>query len=59
MNKHATVKLGEYTVPLIGIPHDATQQKCKRCRKSFHLSEIILDEKGAPLCRQCLEKGQK
>ncbi len=52
--KHATVKLGEYVVPLIGIPESSTQQECHRCKKSFNLTEITLDEKGRPHCKKCL-----
>ena len=59
MAKHATVNLGEYTVPLIGIPQSATQQKCSKCGKSFHLSEIELDQNGRPLCKKCKEKGRQ
>lgn len=58
-DKHATVKIGEYTIPLIGIAESATQQKCSRCKCSFHLSEITLNENGKPLCKECLKKGQK
>lgn len=51
--KHATVKIGDYTVPLIGIAQDATQQDCAKCKKLFHLSEIKLSERGEPLCLKC------
>lgn len=53
--KHASVKLGEYTVPLIGIPVNATQQKCSGCGKEFHLSDITLDKNGNPFCPKCLK----
>lgn len=59
MDKHATIKLGEYTVPLIGIPEKATLQKCVVCRFTFHLSDIILDERCRPHCRACMEKKTK
>jgi hypothetical protein len=55
MSKHATVPVGEYTVPLIGIPPSATQEKCSRCGSVCHLSEIVLDEKGQPCCQTCLK----
>lgn len=59
MKTHATVRIGEYTIPLIGIPESATVQKCSVCGRGFHLSDIELDGKGQPLCQQCKEKGQK
>jgi len=54
--KHATVKIGDFTVPLIGIKKDATQQECVKCKRSFHLSNIILDNKGEPHCKACIKK---
>lgn len=59
MDRHATVKLCEYTVPLIGIAPDATQQECAKCKQSFHLSEITLDEAGQPCCKRCLSPNDK
>ena len=52
--KHATVKIGEFEIPLIGVPQDATQQKCEGCGKNFHLTEITLDADGKPKCPECL-----
>jgi len=52
--KHATVKVGEYTVPLIGVPEDATQQECETCGQSFHISEIELAANGKACCKRCL-----
>lgn len=54
MSQHATVPLGEYTVPLIGIPESATQEKCSRCGSICHLKDIVLDGKGHPCCQTCL-----
>jgi len=56
---HATVKIGEYTIPLIGIEEDATQQQCSQCKQSFHLSEIKLDQSGEPWCEGCQIKRLK
>lgn len=50
----ATVPVGEYVVPLIGVPKEATQEKCSRCGAPLHLAETVLDEKGQPCCRSCL-----
>lgn len=52
----ATVKIGEYEIPLIGIPDSATQQKCSICGKSFHISEIKIEMNGEPKCSQCEER---
>jgi putative endonuclease len=51
---HATTKIGEYTIPLIGVPQSATDETCTRCEKSFHLTEIMLDGNGKPYCHACL-----
>jgi len=36
-NKHAMVKVGEYEVPLIGIPKDATLEQCQGCKLLVNL----------------------
>lgn len=51
--KHATVRIGEYTVPLIGIPKEATDDECAKCGRFFHLCDLELNEKGKPICLQC------
>ena len=53
---HATVKIGEFTVPLIGIKEDATQQECVKCKRSFHLSDITLNDQGEPHCKECIQQ---
>lgn len=53
---HATVKIGDYTIPLIGVDSSATQQKCCKCGQSFHLSDIVLDMLGNPVCHECAPK---
>ena len=57
--KHATVRIGEYVIPLIGVPTDATQQECANCKKSFHLSDVMLDVNGTPFCKKCLAEAEK
>ena len=52
-SKWATVPVGEYTVPLIGVPPEATQEKCSRCGSLCHLKDIVLDDKGQPCCQTC------
>lgn len=53
VEKHATVRVGEYTIPLIGVPPSATTEKCSQCGESRHLSELTLNEKGHPVCATC------
>lgn len=53
--KHATVNLGEYVVPLIGVPASATREKCDGCRKQRHLSAVFIQPDGRTfLCTGCL-----
>jgi len=53
MGEHATVKVGGYEVPLIGVPVDATQQECSRCGKSVYILLAKLDYHGQPICLWC------
>ncbi len=53
---HAEVKVGGYTVPLIGIPKDAMLQECDLCHKDFPMREIELSEIGQALCEKCRKK---
>ena len=51
---HATVKLGEYTIPLIGIDRSATEMECELCHDIFHISQVQLSESGKQfLCPKC------
>ena len=52
VSKYAMVKLGDYTVPLIGISPEATQDKCDGCGKITHISELSF-EGGSMLCKKC------
>jgi len=54
---HATVKIGDYTIPLIGIPPEATEDKCETCGKLFHLSELAFVD-GKMICKDCNERTQ-
>lgn len=42
MTKHATVRIGEYVIPLIGIHEDATQSECESCGRMTHISDLKL-----------------
>lgn len=52
VDKHATVRVGGYKIPLIGIDRDASQQECEACHESFHLLEVGLCD-GKFLCITC------
>ena len=49
----ATVPCGEYTVPLLGVPKSATQEKCSQCGAPLHLTDTVLNAKGEPCCKTC------
>lgn len=54
--KHATVKLGKYEIPLIGIPLSATEMECDLCHNIVHITEVHLMINGKQfLCRKCQE----
>ncbi len=50
--KHATIKFGEYEIPLIGLPPSSTEEDCQQCKKRFHLQEIELVHTKF-LCNEC------
>jgi hypothetical protein len=56
--KYATVKLGEYTVPLLGIPQEATEEVCSKCGRTRHLTDISFDGKRF-LCREGCQGSSK
>lgn len=54
--KHATVTVGEFTVPLIGIPMSAVEFPCDRCGSVRHISDLKVTADGKqvvckPFCR--------
>lgn len=51
---HATVKLGDHNIPLIGISQDATLEICDECGDYFGISQIELWIDKF-YCRKCLE----
>lgn len=55
---NAHVKFGDVCIPLIGISEDATQELCESCKNTFHLSEVLFNEIGLPLCKNCQNKTQ-
>jgi hypothetical protein len=52
MSVHATVKIGEYTIPLIGIPESATQMECEKCKQIFHITDVALNGSEF-VCEKC------
>ena len=59
--KHAEIQIGEYTVPLIGIPTYATEYTCDECKKDkFQIQEVHLNYSGNKfLCQECRIKEIK
>lgn len=55
--KHATVRLGEYEIPLVGIPVSSTEGLCAACGKKFYILDLRLDGHARPTCFKCLEKN--
>lgn len=53
--KHATVKIDNMEIPLIGIPKDSSDEICDRCHKSFHIQDIILTDSQF-LCKVCMNE---
>ena len=51
MSDHAIVPVGEYLVPLIGIPVDAAKERCDRCHGVFNLWEVWVGKQF--LCETC------
>lgn len=49
--KHAYVKIDGFSVPMIGVPADATDGRCDNCGRSVHFQELVYD--GRFLCRTC------
>ena len=55
---HAVVRVGEYQIPLIGIPPSATEYECDLCHDVFPIEEIELNKEGNQfLCKKCNHKN--
>jgi len=50
--KHATFKLGDYTIPLIGVDPNATLEECDLCHDIFGIQQIELTGRQF-LCGKC------
>lgn len=55
--KHAEVKIGEFTIPLIGVPRNATLEECDCCHEIIVLSEAVITDKQV-LCRKCSKPNE-
>lgn len=52
--KHAQVRLGEFVIPLIGVPPTATEYTCDLCGDIFPVEQVELNEAGNQfLCQKC------
>ena len=51
--EHATVKVGDMEIPLIGISKKETQDVCDFCGVYFHLQDLKLSFDGEFLCENC------
>lgn len=56
MSEHATVKLSEFEVPLIGIPKESTQETCFACGVIMHLNEAVITKGGKVVCPRCAKQ---
>jgi formylmethanofuran dehydrogenase subunit E len=58
MAKHATVRVGGFEIPLIGLPKSSTLEECDLCHDEFHLTEIEYNGKQF-LCERCREQANE
>ncbi len=56
---HATTKIGDYVIPLIGIPESATDEKCDTCGAKLHISNAYLCSDGKIRCSAHKKEGDK
>lgn len=60
MAKHAQVRIGEYEIPLIGIPPKATEYTCDLCGDIFRVEALCLNDTGNQfLCEKCRTEWPK
>lgn len=52
---HATVKIDNWDIPLIGIPQYGVREKCDKCKKECHIQDITLTETMF-LCKVCQDE---
>lgn len=58
MGNHGKVKIGEYEIPLIGVPATATEYECDSCHEIVPVEKLELNEQGNQyLCPKCRQKS--
>lgn len=58
MSKHAEVRIGEYTVPLIGVPEGAVLEVCDLCGDYTYLGDVTFT--GVQfLCSKCNKPNER
>lgn len=61
IKKHATVKIGEYIIPLIGIDPAATEETCDNCGLTAHITQFVISRGSGIVCRndkECLKRKE-
>lgn len=54
---NAKVLFHGFSVPLIGMAQEETQQECEQCRRTFDLLQVRLCLDGRFLCDACAAKN--
>lgn len=58
MQKHVTIKLGEYDIPLIGIKPKLIELECDLCHNWKSIEDLELNDAGNQfLCLKCREEN--
>lgn len=52
--EHAMVPLGEWSVPLIGVSKEATEERCDLCQELQHMTKVAILGNSRFLCSLCL-----
>ncbi len=50
---HINIKIGDYKIPLIGVPRKMGLIQCQRCKKEFELQEIRITYDSKCFCFKC------
>lgn len=50
--------IGEFTIPLIGVAKQATDQVCYKCKQERHITQIHFNGKNY-ICFACINKKPK
>lgn len=57
--EHCKVKIGDYDIPLIGIPREYGLITCERCKKEFRLQEIKITYNSKCYCFECNDRNDR